>query len=212
MPKLITEFIGTFFLMLTIGLAVSSGSLLAPVAIGSILMCMIYMGGHISGAHYNPAVTLGAYMQGLLPASDAAKYALTQLLAAVLASFLSMHLTGGNLVVPTPAEGQLTAAIIAEFLFAFALVLVILNVAANEETAGNSYFGLAIGFVVMSGAFAAGDISGGAFNPAVGIGPAITAAITGDAGHLAGSWIYLVGPGLGGAVASMVFTMQHPKG
>lgn len=209
MPKLITEFIGTFFLMLTIGLVVPTGTLLAPVAIGSALMVMIYMGGHISGAHYNPAVTLAAFMRGLLPAGEAAKYMATQLLATTVAALIAMHMTG-QMVVPTPAEGHMTAAVVAEFLFTFALALVILNVAATEATAGNSYFGLAIGFTVAAGAFAVGDISGGAFNPAVGIGPAIADAIMGDAGHLAGVWLYIVAPFAGGAAAAAVYGLQNP--
>ncbi|MBO6577085.1 MAG: aquaporin [Rhodothermales bacterium] len=206
--KLITEFIGTFFLMATIILTVASGSLLAPVAIGSMLMVMVYMGGHISGAHYNPAVSLAAWMRGLMTQGDMIKYIAAQILAAVVASFVAMHLAG-QLIVPSPAEGQMVGALVAEFLFTFALVLVILNVAATDETAGNSYFGLAIGFTVAAGAFAVGDISGGAFNPAVGLGPALTDAIMGDAGHLADVWLYLVGPFGGGAAGAWVYGLMN---
>ena len=209
MNKLLTEFIGTFFLFLTITMTVSAGTLLAPIAIGSVLMVMVYMGGHISGAHYNPAVSLAAWMRGLMTQGDMIKYMGVQLLGAIAAGLVGLHLSGGNLVVPAAAEGMIVEAVIAEILFTFALVLVILNVAATEATAGNSYFGLAIGFTVAAGAFAVGDVSGGAFNPAVGLGPAIADAFTGDAGHLADAWLYLVGPFAGGALAAYVYGIQN---
>jgi aquaporin Z len=209
MNKLITEFIGTFFLMLTIGLVVPTGTLLAPLAIGGVLMVMVYMGGHISGGHYNPAVSLAVFMRGKMESGEFIKYMGTQLLAAILASFAALHMTGGHLVVPSPAEGHLVSALAAEFLFTFALALVVLNTATADTTAGNSYFGLAIGFTVMVGAFAAGDISGGAFNPAVGVGPAIVDLVAGDGSHIAGAWLYLVGPFAGGAAAAAVFKLQN---
>ncbi|MFT5143420.1 MAG: aquaporin Z [Rhodothermales bacterium] len=209
MNKLITEFIGTFFWMLTIGLVVHAGTLLAPIAIGGALMVMVYMGGHISGAHYNPAVSLAVFMRGKMDSSELVKYIGVQLLGAIVASFVAMHLTGGHLVVPAPAGGNMVAALIAEFLFTFALALVVLNTATADTTAGNSYFGLAIGFTLMVGAFAAGDISGGAFNPAVGVGPAIVDLIVGDGSHIAGAWLYLVGPFAGGAAAAVVFKLQN---
>jgi aquaporin Z len=93
-------------------------------------------------------------------------------------------------------------------LFTFALALVVLNVATSRHTKGNSYYGLAIGFTVMAGAFAGGGISGGAFNPAVGTGPTIVRALMGD-GTWSALWLYLVGPFAGGALAAMVFKIQE---
>lgn len=208
MNKYITELIGTFFLVLTIGLVVSSGTPLAALAIGSVLMVMVYMGGHISGAHYNPAVTLGILMRGKIENAEAARYVAFQLIGAVLAAFVSMYLTGGDTfaVAPGAGVGAMTAAL-AEALFTFALVLVVLNVATHEATEGNSYYGLAIGFTVMVGAFAVGDISGGAFNPAVGVGSILVDALMGD-GTFGNIWIYIVGPAAGGALAAVVFKMQ----
>ncbi len=206
MNKLITELIGTFFLVLTIGLVVATGSPLAPLAIGSVLMVMVYMGGHISGAHYNPAVTLGVWMRGSIETGDVAKYMGVQLLGALLGAAISSYLTGETLTVAH--SGNMIPALVAEFLFTFALVLVVLNVATSDATSGNSYFGLAIGFTVMVGAFAVGGISGGAFNPAVGIGAIIVDIAMGN-GSFGDGWIYLVGPFGGGAAAAMVYKIQN---
>lgn len=209
MEKYITELIGTFFLVLTIGLVVGSGTPLGPVAIGAVLMVMVYMGGHISGAHYNPAVTLGIWMRGGIETEDVAKYMIFQLTGAVLAAIVSYYLIGSTFA-PAPGPGvELLPALLAEFLFTFALVLVVLNVATSDATSGNSYFGLAIGFTVMAGAFAVGDISGGAFNPAVGMGPIIVDIVFGS-GSFGDGWIFLVGPFAGGAAAAVIFKMQNP--
>ncbi len=206
MNKLITEFIGTFFLVLTIGLVIATQTPFAPLAIGSVLMVMVYMGGHISGAHYNPAVSLAVFMRGKIDQTEFIKYVGTQLVAAIVAAIVSGYLTGGYF---TPAPGaEAVPAVVAEFIFTFALALVVLNVATADETAGNSFYGLAIGFTVMVGATAAGGISGGAFNPAVGVGPMIVNAVMADGGF-GDIWIYLVGPFGGGAAAAMVFKMQH---
>lgn len=208
--KLVTEVIGTFFLVLTIGLVVVSQLPLAPLPIGAVLMVMVYMGGHISGAHYNPAVTLAVMLRRRIAGGEAAAYMLAQLGGAVLAS-LVVYALAGQTFVAAPAPGvPASVAIVVEALFTFALALVVLNVATAVETEGNSYFGLAIGFTVTAGAFAGGPISGGAFNPAVGIGPAMVAAALGGVpvGHV---WIYLVGPLIGGAAAAGVFMLQHPE-
>ncbi len=107
-----------------------------------------------------------------------------------------------------PSEGVTpAAALLAELLYTFALALVVLNVATSPKTEGNSFYGLAIGFTVMVGAFAVGGISSGAFNPAVAFGPSVVdAAITKV--PLNYLWIYLVGPFAGGALAALVFKMQ----
>src|SRR5258708_6512329 len=172
MKKLIVEFIGTFFLVLTIGMAVitpGAGSL-APIAIGSVLMAMVYAGGHISGAHYNPAVTLAIALRGKVKMAEAISYMVVQVAAAVVASFVVMYLKGVHMagVSASPMPG--VASVLAEFLFTFALCWVVLNAATAKGTAGNSFYGLAIGFIVLAGAFAVGSISGGAFNPAVAVG------------------------------------------
>ena len=209
MRQYLTEFIGTFFLVLTIGLTVIDGTPLAPLAIGSALMVMVYMGGHISGAHYNPAVTLAVFMRGRLEARDVAPYMGAQVLGAFAASAI-VYVMLDRAFAPAPGgDGNLPAVLLAEFLFTFALALVVLTSATAKGTKGNSFYGLAIGFTVMVGAFAAGPISGGAFNPAVGLGPILWGALA-SGGSLTHLWIYLVAPLAGGAVAALVFKYQHP--
>ena len=207
MKRYLTEFIGTFFLVLTIGLTFG-GSEFAALAIGSVLMVMVYMGGHVSGAHYNPAVTLAVALRDKMERADVAPYMLSQVLGALLAGG-AVYVILGATFAPTPgAEASLSAALLVEFLFSFALALVVLNTAMVGETDGNSYFGLAIGFTVAVGVFAGGSVSGGAFNPAVSIGPAIVDAMNG-AGSYVFVWIYVVSPFAGGALAAYVSRVQH---
>jgi aquaporin Z len=210
MSRYVTEFVGTFFLVLTIGLTVTNGTPMAPLAIGSVLMAMVYMGGHISGAHYNPAVSVAILIRGKMEARDLIPYVLSQLSGAIVAS-LTVMLIVGDTFAPAPApEAGLVVVLLCEALFTFALSLVILNVATDDATAGNSYYGLAIGFTVMAGAFAVGATSGGAFNPAVGTGPILIDALMGGGiwDHL---WIYWAGPVLGGVAAAGAFDLQHAK-
>ena len=209
MSKYITEFIGTFFLVFAIGMASLSGSSLTPVAIGSMLMVMVYMGGHISGAHYNPAVTLGILLRGKVEAKDVVPYIIAQI-AGALAASATVYWLLGKTFGPAPGEDVGTwQALGAEMLLTFALVLVILNVATAKKTEGNSYYGLAIGFTVMAGAATVGGISGGAFNPAVGTGPLLMGMIVGD-GSLGNLWMYWVGPIVGALAAALVFKLQCP--
>ena len=205
MNKLIAEFIGTFFLVLTIGTTVigSNPGVIPPIAIGIVLAAMIYAGGHVSGAHFNPAVTLGVVIRGRLGANEALGYMGAQVLGAVLASLVVGFLKAGVPVVA--GSPDVLPALVAEFLFTFALVYVILNVATAKGTANNSFYGLAIGGTVMAGAFAVGGISGGAFNPAVAIGVTIM-----GLSSLANIWIFLVANFLGGAVAGIVFKIINP--
>jgi len=207
-PKLLTEFIGTFFLVLTVGLTVLNGTPFAPLAIGSSLMIMVYMGGHISGGHYNPAVSLGVFLRGKLDGKSLVSYWMVQLAGAIAASLIVLMVMGPGFAVTPSTNHPLYHAIVIEFLFTFALVLVVLNSATASGTAGNSFYGLAIGFTVVVGAFAGGPISG-AINPAVGLGPTIVNAAL-EGGSLSQSWIYFVGPMLGGWAAATVFKIQNP--
>ena len=209
MSRYVTEFVGTFFLVLTIGLTVMNGTPMAPLAIGSVLMAMVYMGGHISGAHYNPAVSVAILIRGKMETRDLVPYVLAQISGAILASLAVMVIVGDTFApAPAPQAGLVTV-LLCEGLFTFALSLVVLNVAIDDATSGNSYYGLAIGFTVMVGAFAVGGISGGVFNPAVGTGPILVDALAGD-GAFDQLWIYWAGPLLGGVAAAGVFDIQHP--
>ena len=205
MNKYIAEFIGTFFLVLTIGCTgIGAGAgVIAPLAIGAALMVMVYAGGHISGAHYNPAVTLGVLIRGKLNVVDVVPYMVAQLAAAAAAALTIKFLRAG--IVVTPITPKIGPALLAEFLFTFALVYVVLNAATAEGTSGNSFYGLAIGMTVMTGAFAVGDISGGAFNPAVALGISLL-----GISDWANIWIYLVANFAAAVAAAVVFAMINP--
>ncbi len=204
MNKYIVEFIGTFFLVLVVGLTViePGAGMLAPLAIGCTLMIMVYAGGPISGGHYNPAVTLGVWMRGKLEKKEVLPYMVMQIFGGLIAA-LVVGFQKGNPII-TPMVPDVTKAIVNEFLFTFALVFVVLNVATSKKSAGNSYFGLAIGFTVVIGAFAGGGISGGAYNPAVAVG--ITTMGLASFGNI---WIYLVGNFAGGAAAAMIYKIVN---
>jgi len=212
MKKLAVEFIGTFFLVFTIGCVIVSGNVNPALAIGSILMVMVYAGGHISGAHYNPAVTLAVLIRGRIKTGEAVQYWIVQLVAGIIGALCAYSVTGSNpnsIHYDYTANATLSEALAAEILGTFALAYVVLNVATSKNTAGNSFYGLAIGFTVGAMAAAVGKISGGAFNPAVGLGRSIGDAIATGNG-MSSSWIYLVGPGLGGTLAGIVFKMLNP--
>ncbi|HEX4164243.1 MAG TPA: aquaporin [Bryobacteraceae bacterium] len=205
MNKYLAEFIGTFFLVLTIGCTVigHGAGALAPLAIGSALMVMIFAGGHISGGHFNPAVTLGVWLRGKCQAKDVLPYMSFQIVGAVLAASVVAFLKRGATV--TPLQPAIVPALVAEFLFTFALVYVVLNVATAKDTSGNSFYGLAIGFTVLVGAFSVGSISGGAFNPAVAVGISVM-----GLSSWANLWIYLVADFAGAAVAAGAFKALNP--
>jgi aquaporin Z len=206
MNKYIAEFIGTFFLVLTIGCTGigASAGVIAPLAIGAALMVMVFAGGHISGAHYNPAVTLGVLIRGKLKAADVIPYWIAQCVAAAVAAIVVSKILRAGVAV-TPIVPKLGPALLAEFLFTFALVYVVLNAATAEGTSGNSFYGLAIGMTVMTGAFAVGDISGGAFNPAVAIGISILGISTWN-----NIWIYLAADFAAALAAAVVFNLINP--
>jgi aquaporin Z len=197
--KYLVEFIGTFFLVFTVGLAVRQGAPLAPIAIGSVLMVMIFAGGHISGGHFNPAVTLAAYLRGRCDRRDVGPYWIAQFLAGIAAALmvnvvLNGRTTGAAALHPT------IASFIVEFLFTFALAWVVLNTATSKGTMGNSFYGLAIGFTVLVGAITVGGISGGAFNPAVGLG-----VFTMGLESAKQFGVYLVSEFAGAAVAALAY-------
>lgn len=206
MGKYITEFIGTFFLVLTIGCCVAGGANPAPLAIGSALMVMIFAGGHVSGAHYNPAVTLAVTMRGRCSVADAIPYIVSQVLAALAAAVTVKFLLPAGKFDVVDVASKVPQALVAEALYTFALAYVVLNVATAKGTANNSFYGLAIGFTVLTGAFAVGGISGGAFNPAVAIG--VTAMNIFPAANI---WVYLVADFAGAALAAIVFKIVNPN-
>ena len=166
MKKYITEIIGTFFLVLIIGL---TGN---PIAIGLGLAVLVYMGAHISGAHYNPAVTLAMYINDQIDIKESGKYVASQLIGSVIAVFILTELGQDSFSVVSKTT-EIQSFFVAEILFTFLLVFVILNVALNKDLKGNQFYGLAIGLTVTAGAFSVGDISGAVLNPAVSFGPSL---------------------------------------
>lgn len=207
MKKYVVEFIGTFFLLLVIGLCViepGGAGAMAPLAIGAILMVMVYAGGHISGAHYNPAVTLGVWIRGKCDGRDVLPYFFAQISGAVSASLLVLKLKAGAIIVASTPD--ISSALAAECVFTFALVYVVLSVATVKKSAGNSFFGLAIGFTVMTAAYSIGNVSGCAINPAVAIG--LTVMGLSKLGNL---WIFLVANLAGGLLAAGAFKFLNPE-
>jgi len=166
----VSEFVGTFFLVLTIGFNVLQNTALAPVSIGSILMAMVFATGKVSGGHFNPAVTLGVYSRGKIDGSAACGYVAVQLIAGLTAGVTYLSMLGATFSLGPGIGYGLAAVCIVEVLFTAALVFVVLSVATTVQDENNWYFGLAIGFTVMAAAFAIGPISGCSLNPAVTFG------------------------------------------
>ena len=175
---------------------------LAPLAIGAVLMVMVFAGGHISGGHYNPAVSTAVLIRGKMTSGEFGPYVMTQLFAGIVAALVARIVEGGGHAGSFASGGKM---LIVEFLFTFALAYVVLNVATARGTDGNSFYGLAIGFTVVAGAFAVGGLSGGAFNPAVALGALVLGIF-----KWSNVWVYIIGPFLGGAVAAWVFLYVQP--
>lgn len=200
--KLVVEFIGTLIFVFAIGEALVNAGPFAPLAIGAALMVVVFAGGYISGGHFNPAVSTAAMVRGKLPSSDFVPYVVAQALGAIVAALIFLGIEDP---VDTGAFAGAGTMIVVEFLFTFALCWVVLHTATATGTEGNSFYGLAIGFTVLVGAYAVGALSGGAFNPAVALGASIM-------GFFAWSdiWIYLLANFAGGIAAAWVFLYVNP--
>lgn len=203
--KYAVEMIGTMFLVFTVGAAIRGGNPLAPFAIGAILMAMVYAGGHVSGAHYNPAVTLAVLVRTRIEIREAVGYWISQCTGALLGSALVTAVAPAQTTPMTLSGHAVVGAFVAELLVTFALCYVVLNVATSKDHPDNSFYGLAIGFTVAAGAAAVGGISGGAFNPAV--------AIAGVAmGMFSGSmlWMFVAAQAIAGVAAGLAFRAVNP--
>jgi len=207
MRRYITEFVGTFGLVLTIGCVVLGGSNLAPLAIGGVLAALVFAGGHISGAHYNPAVTLAVFLRGRVRGMDVLPYFGAQIVGGLLGAVIARIIINPASVKALSFSGRgIAAALVAEFVFTFLLAYVVLNVATSQDHPDNSFYGLAIGFILFAGASAVGGLSGAAFNPAVAIAASAIGLFSWSA-----IWVFLVANFAGGAVAALVFRLLNPE-
>lgn len=208
MNRYCAELVGTFLFVTAVLGAVLSGSDLAPVGIGAALMVLVYASAHISGGHLNPAVSLGAFLRGRLSGADLLPYIAAQLVGAALAWLVSLGIWSDELdaVSALDTGGNVLAVLLAELVFTFALVYVVLNTATSRDHEGNSFYGLAIGFTVLAGAVAVGSVAGAAFNPAVAFGLTL-------AGLLAWKWLwlYLVAQLVAAAAAAFTFKALNPE-
>jgi len=213
-PKYIVECVATFFLVLTIGIAGVLGMAgdMAPLAVGLALIALVYMGGHVSMAHYNPAITLCFFIRGRCPAREVLPYLVAEFAGAVLGALVVRGIFAEHIMIGeetaqitrwVPGAGMPVLA--AEFFFTFLLAFVILNVASAIKIVGNEFYGLAIGFTVAGGAWAVGPISLASFNPAVTLGLAVM-------GRLAWPdiWMHLLPQVLAAALAAFAFKALYP--
>ncbi|MFE7802456.1 MIP/aquaporin family protein [Nocardia sp. NPDC057440] len=203
------ELIGTFFLVLTVGTAAGGGSPFAPLAVGAALMVMVYAGGHISGGHYNPALTLAVLVRHRIGVRTAIGYRVAQVVAGLLAAVVVREIIdparAGTTSTLTLSGRTVGAVLVVEALFTFALCYVVLKVATSKSHPDNPVYGLAIGFTVVAVAFAVGAISSGAFNPSVAVGAAVMGMFAWPT-----LWVYPAAQLVAGAAAGVVFLALDP--
>ncbi|OQA36186.1 MAG: aquaporin Z [Candidatus Dependentiae bacterium ADurb.Bin331] len=206
MRKLLMEFIGTFFFILTI--AIGAG----PIAVSSMLMAWLYIGFYVSGGHFNPMVTLAVMLTEGITLVHAGYYMLAQIAGGFLAYAAAAYLHT-RVVFPEPnASVSLAQAFIVEILLAFVFASVVLHVAMTKRFHASTVFGFAIGFTIPALMAFGGPISGGLFNPAISIGSTLFGAISGMSeimwSHLG---MYVIGAFLGGALAAYAFIYFVPE-
>ena len=201
MQRYMMELIGTFFLTVAISL---TGN---PIAIGLMLMAMIYVGSHISGGHYNPALTLATWIRGKINTNDTIAYMVAQTVGALLAVWVFMMITNTVYAPETAAGVQLGTAIMVEALLVMVLVWVFLVMTSMTSYKGSAVGGVVVGLTLMSIAFI-----GGLFNPAVALGAMMCNMMKGGAFvGMNNALIYVGGPLVGGALASFVYPYFSKK-
>ena len=205
MRKYVTEFVGPFFLVFTAAMAAVAGHAgdFAGLAIGGVLMVMVFAGGHISGAHYNPAISMALLVRGGLGWREMLNYWVAQFAGSAAAVAIASQLY--HVAAAAPRALSLPHALTAEFLFTFALGFVVTNVATAKGTKDNSFYGLAIGFTVVAGAYAVGKVSSAIFNPAVGLAAGALGVLAW--GDVVAYWVVQL---IAGALAGRLFRFQHP--
>ncbi|MCZ2830560.1 aquaporin [Modestobacter sp. VKM Ac-2986] len=220
----LAELIGTYFLVFagtsvavsaSLGRPIAGGpadSLAVALTFGLALVALVNALGHVSGAHFNPAVTLGLAATGTFPWRYVPAYLVAQLLGAVLAAltvwatFGDAARDGANLAATLPAPDAAPATVLViEALVTFFLVLTIVSVATDDRVP-QSVAGLSVGFTLAVCVLIAGPLSGGAVNPARALGPMIVS------GQFNGAWAYVLGPVLGGVAAAFFYARFLAKG
>lgn len=194
----LAEFLGTFFLVFTFLSAAASDAPLAAVSVSAMLVATVWAGAHISGAHFNPAISLGVFLQHRLSLADLFSYWAAQLLGALVASSIGMWIFElPHRALDVSRSDGLLPALVVELLFTFALVYVVLSIGASKDQKTNLFYGLAMGLVVLAGTLTVAQVSGAAFNPAIAFGMAV-------AGEFGWSsiWVYLLAEMAGGGVAA----------
>lgn len=202
MKALLVEFVGTFVLVLTFGLTLVPPGVgpFAPLAIGLMLAALLYAGGPVSGGHFNPAVTLGAWLRGKCAGRVLLPYALVQIAGGAVAAVLVNYLRSGGVAASSmPVVHDLVKVGVVELLFTFTLVYVFLAATTSSPSAGNPWSGLATGAAVLGGMYAGLPLSGGAYNPAVSIGMSLMGLGSWDL-----LWMYVLAELAGGALAAMM--------
>jgi aquaporin Z len=201
----LVELVGTFFLVFVIGLTIVPPNVgpFAPLAIGAALAALVYAGGRF----YNPAVTLAIWIRGKYTAKEAVVGIIMQIVGGIAAAFVINYIRVGEIhAATTPVARDAVKLFVTEFLFTFVLSYVILQVATSSKTAGNAYYGIAVGLTVVAASYAAAPISGAEFNPAVASAGTIVGLIS--AGDL---WLCLGANFIGGAIAAIVYRFVSPE-
>lgn len=216
--ELVGEFVGTFLFVLTITLATIGIGSLAPLAIGFMLMAMVFTFGYITGGHFNPAITWATVVTRHTTMSKFIRYAVVQVLASIFATLYGTAMVGLDIPAPTTDTSLISIwqGLLYEGVYSFALACVVLHVGYSRQRT-NSFYGFAIGMTVMSAGFAVGGFTGGAFNPAVATGIQLVACIGGNCAPLIFTWIYWVAPMAGAFLGGFVYNLldtgdRRPEG
>lgn len=209
--KYLAEFIGTFFLVFTVGCNVHTGSIGAAISIGAILMVMVYSLGSVSGAHLNPAVTMaiGLSGRGKISLQDLLCYMVAQICGGLVGALTYLTVFGDAFLLKPLFNYSVTDTVVVEMLYSMALCYVVLNVATTEHrkqgNVPNDFFGLAIGLTVTAAAITIGPISGCSLNPAVSIGSFVAASMADHSLSTGMCFVYNATPFLGSALAALFF-------
>ena len=212
--KALCELLGSYFFILTISMSTSTDmSNFAPLAIGFMLMAMVFTFGYISGGHFNPAVTLGVLLIHQLKKRRAFFYVMCQLIGGLAAGMTGWVLLDepGNLTPPKPTSDKgmpVFRAFLAEAIYTCCLVSVVLHVACSRQR-DNHHYGLAIGMTVLASAYSVGKVSGGSFNPSVATALHIQKCVSDHCGDIKFLPLYWLGPIVGAVIAAFLFQVVH---